>query len=262
MNTIVKQDQKFIGSRQIAEATGKDHHHVMADVRRMAEDAGVTIRQSNSNENSLEIDSQDVVIIEHVFEIKAVHTKRVTREYLLNEMAAELLATGYDVKRRLAVLKLIRNIKTAIFEDPDTVLRLAQNWRDEKQRRLQAERTIELQEKTIDESKPKIKYHDEVLQSEGFIAISVIAKELGVSAQRLNKFLKVHGVQYRCNGTWLLKSKYQDMGYTKILTIPYLDKNMEQQTSRQTYWTEKGRKFIHELWRKHNASTLKIFQDE
>ena len=35
MNTLVEQDQKLISSRQIAEAAAKNHHDVMADIRKM-----------------------------------------------------------------------------------------------------------------------------------------------------------------------------------------------------------------------------------
>lgn len=105
---------------------------------------------------------------------------------------------------------------------------------------------LQLAEKTIKEQAPKVEYHDRVLQGEGLIAINVIAKELGMSAQTLNKKLNEKGIIYKCNGTWVLYSKYQNKGYTETKTTPYIDTLGRSCTSIHTYWTEKGRRFIHE----------------
>lgn len=106
---------------------------------------------------------------------------------------------------------------------------------------------LQLAENTIKEQAPKVEYHDKVLQSEGLIATNVIAKELGMSAVTLNKRLHQKGIIYKSNGTWVLYSKYQNKGYTDTKTTPYIDSLGRECTSIHTYWTEKGRQFIHEL---------------
>lgn len=93
---------------------------------------------------------------------------------------------------------------------------------------------------------PKVEYHDRVLETGNGMNISIIAKELGMSAKSLNKFLKDKGVQYKSTSQWLLYSKYQDMGLVVNDTIVYQGSYMEK-TSHHTKWTEKGRKFIHDL---------------
>jgi anti-repressor protein len=106
---------------------------------------------------------------------------------------------------------------------------------------------LRLAENTIREQAPKVEYHDRVLQSDGLIATNVIAKELGMSAVMLNRKLHEMGIIYNSAGTWVLYHKYQDKGYTDTKTTPYLDSLGRERTSIHTYWTERGRKFIHEL---------------
>lgn len=120
-----------------------------------------------------------------------------------------------------------------------------------------AQQTIErhthqlaLAESTIREQAPKVEYFDEVLQSNNLIAVNVIAKELGMSAVTLNKKLHDLRVIYKSNGVWVLYEKYQNKGYTKTKTHKYIDSLGREQTQIQTYWTETGRVFIHELMQK------------
>ena len=102
-----------------------------------------------------------------------------------------------------------------------------------------------LANQTIQEQALKVKYTDEVLNSDSLIAVNAIAKELGMSAITLNQKLADMRIQYRQSGMWLLYHQYQDKGYTKTKTYTYYDSTGKQQTSMQTYWTEAGRAFIH-----------------
>jgi len=150
-----------------------------------------------------------------------------------------------------------RESKQLDFDNPDTVLQLAQNWKAERQRRERAEERIALQEAVIEEAAPKVNYFDEVLQSESTYVTNQIAKELGMSARTLNRKLREFGIQYNQNGTWVLYAKYQDKGYTRTKTHYYRDTFGETKTSMQTVWTEKGRKFIHDFF-KHKSQIDKL----
>ena len=74
------------------------------------------------------------------------------------------------------------------------------------------EETIELQQKELAQAAPKVQYVDTVLQSVNTYATNLIAKEMGMSAETLNKRLKEKGIQYRQSGVWVLTSKYQNKG--------------------------------------------------
>lgn len=110
---------------------------------------------------------------------------------------------------------------------------------------LQLESKIKDQQ--ISELQPKASYYDFVLQCKGVLAIGIIAKDYGKSAQWLNKLLHELGVQYNQSGVWLLYSKYADKGYTQTKTHSFIRTDGTPDTGVQTYWTQKGRLFIYEL---------------
>ena len=103
---------------------------------------------------------------------------------------------------------------------------------------------IELQEAELRMQAPKVVYHDEVLQSNSLISTTTIAKELGLTAQNLNKKLQEDKVIFKQNGTFVLFSKYQDKGYSGTKTTTYTDSIGSKKSNILLYWTEEGRKFI------------------
>ena len=123
------------------------------------------------------------------------------------------------------------------FNNP---VKAARAWADEAESKMIAE-------KKIKELEPKVDYHDEVLQSTSTYIITQIAKELGMSAVKLNRELHKRGIQYKRNDTWFLYAKYQACGYTDTRTHVY-DKDGKVGTTMQMLWTEKGRKYIHSLF--------------
>lgn len=123
-----------------------------------------------------------------------------------------------------------------VLLNPDTIIKIAQNLKEEQEKRRQLE--IE-----NNELKPKASYCEQVLQSENAVVTTQIAKDYGMSPQALNSILHELGVQYKVDGQWVLYSKYQDKGYTKSCTV--IDRFGEPRM--QTKWTQKGRLFIYQM---------------
>ena len=98
----------------------------------------------------------------------------------------------------------------------------------------------------------KGEYYDKVLQSsESLTAMTLIAKDYGMSAVKMNILLNAFKVQYRSqNGVWVLYAKYQNLGYTKTKTYVIPDKSGDR-TVVVMYWTEKGREFLYRLLKSH-----------
>lgn len=113
-----------------------------------------------------------------------------------------------------------------------------------------AEERLRLQERELQQAQVKVDYHDKVLNSESTYAITQIAKEFGMGGVTLNRKLEEMKVQYKVNDQWLLTSKYAEKGYTKSMTNSYTDRNGMNHSVQHTMWTERGRKFIHELLNK------------
>lgn len=114
----------------------------------------------------------------------------------------------------------------------------ARAWADQFEKR-------EIAEKELKTLEPKVKYCDEVLAADNCMTTTTIAKELGMSGVALNKVLKEKGIQFYHDGHYVLYSRYQDKGLTKLKTRTFVDPNGNMKTTHQTVWTEKGRVFIH-----------------
>ena len=85
-----------------------------------------------------------------------------------------------------------------------------------------------------------------VLKCRDAVNISVIAKDYGWSAIRMNEYLHERGIQFKQGDIWLLYQKHAPNGYTKTNTHIYEDSKGIQHTKVHTKWTQKGRLFIYE----------------
>ena len=116
----------------------------------------------------------------------------------------------------------------------------------------QKDETITLQKEQLLISAPKVQYCEEVLQATNTHTTTTIAKELGMSGQKLNAILRELGVQYYHDGHWVLYAKHQDKGYTKTRTHTFTNSDGEARTSITTTWTEAGRQAIHRAVKRYN----------
>lgn len=125
--------------------------------------------------------------------------------------------------------------------------------------------TVQVQQQQIAELQPKATYYDLVLQCKNAIPVSIIAKDYGYSARKMNELLNERGVQFKQgkNGPWLLYQKYAGMGYTSTKTQNFPDKNGEMFAHVHMYWTQKGRMFIYDLLKKDGIlPTIEREQEE
>lgn len=112
-------------------------------------------------------------------------------------------------------------------------------------------------EHQVDGLLPKAIYSDNVLDSVSCFTTTQVAKELGITAQELNRSLCALHIQYYQSGQYMLYAEYAHMGLAKSRTRynAFLDPNCDGRKEKMgkavthTYlvWTEKGRKFIHDL---------------
>lgn len=130
-------------------------------------------------------------------------------------------------------------------------LLITQNIIEEKDKK------IKLAENKIEEDKPKVIYYEEMLSSNSLMTTTVIAKDLGMSAVKLNLILHELGVQYKKGNVWVLYSKYDNKGYTRI-NFHLCDNGSNVANMK---WTNRGRKLIYELL-KENDLLPKVEQGE
>lgn len=108
---------------------------------------------------------------------------------------------------------------------------------------------VELEKKPlldkIEEQTPKANYYDKVLdpkdEENGYtklITTTDIAKDLGMTARKLNEILKFRGVIYKQGKVWKVYSEYDF-----LITEKYCDYHITEY-SQTLKWTEKGREWI------------------
>ena len=138
--------------------------------------------------------------------------------------------------------------------NPDTIIQLATQLKEERTGRLIAEQKIA-------EYEPKISYLDSILSSTDSVTISQIAADYGMSPQQMNKLLHKLGVQKKVGNQWLLCKKHMNQGYTKSHTteIPKADGGTK--IVMNTKWTQKGRLFIYELLKKEGYYPQMDFEE-
>ena len=136
----------------------------------------------------------------------------------------------------------------SMLANPENAIKVFTALKEERTKRELAEKVIEVQETQLKELAPKAEYTDKVLQSTETYATTRIAQELGMSAVALNKKLHERRIQRKVDGQWVLYTQFLDKGFAKSHTVPYMKTDGTTGTNTQTVWTEKGRKFIHEIF--------------
>ena len=147
--------------------------------------------------------------------------------------------------------------KKLIGEQDEEIHRLNEEVNDQMVRMAIQGQTVVALERQVDGLLPKAMYSDNVLDSVSCFTTTQVAKELGITAQELNRSLCSLHVQYYQSGQYMLYAEYAHMGLAKSRTkyrafmAPAGDgtKRKVGKVVTNTYlvWTEKGRKFIHDL---------------
>jgi len=134
-----------------------------------------------------------------------------------------------------------------VLANPDMLISALTELKKERARSKELTNTIAVKDQQIAEMQPKASYYDLVLNCKDLVSISVIAKDYGWSARRMNNYLHEKKVQYKKGKIWLLYQKYAEKGYTSTKTQTYAGADGNTHTSVHTYWTQAGRLFIYDL---------------
>jgi anti-repressor protein len=185
---------KKMTSREIADFAERQHAHVMRDIREM-EPAWERVNQSRFG------------LVEYV---DAKGEKRPMYELTKTECLYVATKFNDEVRARLILRwEELEKQKAIDFSNPETVLQLAQNWADEQNKRIAAERTIK-------ELAPKAQLMDKVLDSDRLIDIGQAAKILGLPYGRntLFQLLRDNGIFFKNKNE--PKQDYIDRGYFQL----------------------------------------------
>lgn len=135
-----------------------------------------------------------------------------------------------------------------VLANPDILINALLELKAERERNARLQAMVAVQSQQMIEMQPKVSYYDVILNCKDLVAISVIAKDYGWSATKLNQYLQQKGIQYKQGGKiWLLYQKYAEKGYTSTKTHSYPGNDGSTHTKVHTYWTQRGRLFIYDL---------------
>lgn len=184
---------------------------------------------------------------------------RTVRNYLITEKGIAQLIGGYNASVPKAFLLNVSYINE--FERMKNYIKsqkLPQTYLEALKELVKVEEEKERLLKENTENRPKVEYHDVILDSEGTLTTTQIAKEYGKSAVWLNKYLKNRGVQYKKGNQWYIYSKYADKGYIREITT--YDEDVDKSFTSMR-WTNLGRKFIYELLKDEDILPIRVEEE-
>lgn len=164
MNYIEALSKVAMTSLEVAEITGKQHSHVMRDIRNLLKQGvhesnfGLTFRINKLNNGA----------------------ERKDPYYNLTPKGCLILASGYNAVLREKIINRLEEWETGerVYRTPKTfaeALRLAADQQDE----------IERQQRLIDEQKPKADYFDNLVNRNLLVNFTTLAKQIGVKRKEL-----------------------------------------------------------------------------
>lgn len=249
VRTVLVNDEPFFVGKDVAEVLGysKPRNAISSHVEK--DDAlkqGVTDELGRMQEMTLINESGLYSLILS----SKMPRAREFKHWVTSEILPSIRRHGlYAVDEVLANPDMLINALTALKEE-----------RANRERLEDANAVLEelnaVQQQQIAELQPKASYYDVVLNCKDALSMSVIAKDYGWSARRLNQFLHEKGVQYKQGNTWLLYARYAEKGYTSTKTSTHLGHDGDVHTSVHTYWTQKGRLFIYGLLKENGVLPL------
>lgn len=243
-NEIMKKET--MTSLEIAEVTGKQHAHVMRDIRSLLERG---------------CDKSNFGLVE--YKDKKGENRPM---YQLTKKGCLILASGYDALLREKIINRWEELEAkevSLIKVPTTfaeALRLAADQAEkleaqEKMLEASSKEIVELSG-TIATMQPKVTYVDKILASKETVTTTQIAQDYGQSAKAFNILLRNFGIQHKVGGQWILYAKYLPSGYVQSDTIPIEHKDGSSGSVMHTKWAQKGRLFLYEELKKHNVLPL------
>ena len=228
MNELVSKET--ITSKEIAEITGKQHAHVMRDIRGLLEQG---VNESNFG------------LVEYK------DAKGENRPmYVLTKKGCLILASGYDAVLREKIINRWEELdmkEKQKLQVPTTfaeALRLAAEQQEK----------IEEQRKLIEVQRPKAEFYDDVVDSKDAIDMQAVAKviNMGMGRNKLFEFLRNNKVLMQNNQPY---QSYVDMGWFRIIESKYTKPSGDICINLKTVVFQKGVDGIRKLIKQRRKET-------
>ena len=217
-----------MSSLEIAGLTGKEHKHVLADIRQMLEKLDLSSAEFSAQYKD--------------------STGRALPMFTLPKRETLILISGYNIAMRAKIIDRWQELEVKHlprFQVPDTLagaLRLAAE---------QAE-AIEQQNKLISQQKPAVEFVEKYVETKTNKTISEVAKLLKVPQQQFFAFLESKNIIFYRSNTWLPTSRYEK--YFEVKT----NITKTKMSYLQARFTPAGVVWISAKWQKENGKQIKL----
>lgn len=234
MNELLSKET--MSSLQIAEITGKQHAHVMRDIRAILEQG---VHESNFGLK---------------FRINKLGNgaERKDPYFELTKKGCLILASGYDARLRERIIDRWEELETEKqkggFAIPQSFSEALQLAADQARQIEEQQKAIEQKDARINKLQPKADFADAAFKAEGKVDIGQAAKILGLPFGRntLFKKLKEKGILFGRNEP---KQKYIDAGYFELTQLPPIHRsNHPDLIVMKVICTQKGLALINKLF--------------
>lgn len=253
--SAIADNKEGMTSLEIAEVTGKQHAHVMRDIRNILAQG---VSQSNFG---LSFYKQP----QPHGGFKEIPCFNLTPKGCL------ILASGYDallrerIINRLEVLEksnapqlpatYLDALKALVVSEEEKQRLIEDNTKKQQAIELKDAQIIEL-DTAVNNMKPKVSYVDNILQCKETINVTQIAQDYGMSAKAFNILLRNLKIQHKVGKVWIVYGKYLAKGYVQSETFTYDKSNGTQGVRTFTKWSQRGRLFLYNTLKAHNIIPL------
>ena len=223
MRNLVKVDNNLtMSSLEIAELTGKQHKHVLTDIRNML--------------NSLNIESA-------VFTAQYKDsTGRSLPMFNLPKEETICLIAGYNAQVRMRIIKRWQELEEK--QTPAT----PKTYIEALEKLLESEKEKLVLKEELKAAEPKVEFVNNYVDAKGNKTFRGLVKVLNVNEREFRNWLHDSKIMYRLNGARIPYSEYLHKGYFEVKTGEKDGKSYS-----LCYFTPKGEVWIAEKWNKRNA---------
>lgn len=206
-------DALTMSSREIAELTGKEHKHIIRDIRVLL----------------AELDGPD---LDHV------RTEQDVRGYTacihLPKDLTLTLVSGYNVRLRHVIIKRWQELETA--PQPKQMDKATMTLLVIEDLMQQADTAKAL----LVEAAPKVEFHDNYVEADGLIGFREVAKLLQMKEKTFRQWLVDNKVMYKGTSGWAAYQVHTDAG--RFVSKTFYDVYNRAQIS--SYFTAKGVEWV------------------
>lgn len=240
-----------MSSLEIAQLTGKQHAHVMRDIRSLLEQG---VHESNFG---------------LMYRINKLGNgaERKDPYYELTKKGCLILASGYDAKLRERIIDRWEELET---EKRNANFQIPQSFSEALLLAAKQAKQIEEQQRQIDHKNGEIstlrsenaelqvqsQYARVILQNKSTALVTQIAQDYGMSAVKFNAMLRDMGIQRKVRSQWILTAPYIGKGYVQSSSFGFNHSDGTPDVSMTTEWTQRGRLFLYAELKRHGVLPL------